>query len=110
MSHLAAGLGRQRSQPLRSRWMRVGGFGQGVRCAFQKVVDRPLLADFVDLVAALFRTPPFSGSWSIFWGVVSGSVRASAPISLEPSCRHGASVWRRSKLCELPQILRRGRE
>jgi hypothetical protein len=32
------------SQPLRSRWMRVGGFGQGVRCAFQKVVDRPLLA------------------------------------------------------------------
>src|ERR1700686_572715 len=35
------------SQPLRSRWMRVGGFGEGVRCAFQKVVDRPLLADFV---------------------------------------------------------------
>src|ERR1700738_4022563 len=36
------------SQPLRSRWMRVGGFGQGVRCAFQKVVDRPLLACAVE--------------------------------------------------------------
>jgi hypothetical protein len=28
--------------------------------------ERPLLADIVDLVAALFRAPPFSGPWSIF--------------------------------------------
>jgi hypothetical protein len=33
------------------------------------------MADFVDLVAASFRTPPFSGS--IFWGVVgAGSLTA----------------------------------
>jgi hypothetical protein len=31
--------------------------------------ERPLCTDIVDLVAALFRTPPFSGPWSIFWGV-----------------------------------------
>jgi hypothetical protein len=72
--------------------------------------DRPLCADIVDLIVALFRAPPFSESWSIFWGVVSGSGLASAPISLEPSCRHGASGWHRSKLCELSQILSGGRE
>ena len=32
--------------------------------------ERPLLADIVDLVAALFRTPPFLGPRSIDWGVV----------------------------------------
>jgi hypothetical protein len=36
--------------------------------------------------------------------------RASARIPLEPSCRHGASGWHRSKLCELPQVLGDGRE
>jgi hypothetical protein len=35
------------------------------------VIDEwPLRADIVDLVAALFRTPPFSGPRSIDWGVV----------------------------------------
>ena len=73
-------------------------------------MERPLIADIVDLVAALLRAPPFSGSLAIYWDVVSGSGRASAPISLEPSCRHGASGWHRLKLCELPQILGGGRK
>jgi hypothetical protein len=30
--------------------------------------------------------------------------------ALEPSCRHGASGWHRSKLCELPQVLGCGSE
>src|SRR5882672_12878381 len=35
----------------------------------------PLTEDIVDLVAALFRAPPFSGPRSIYWGDVSGSGR-----------------------------------
>jgi hypothetical protein len=37
------------------------------------VHDRPLCADIVDLVVAVFRELPFSRRSSIFWGVVSES-------------------------------------
>jgi hypothetical protein len=53
-------------------------------------------------------TKDLAGMNQVRIGVLSQD-RASVPIPLEPSCRHGASDSHRSKLCELPQVLGRDR-